>query len=366
MAIERELMVPSSWRNYLTKLLPQPSLRKGAGNASRKPVRRIYLFGRHPNPTADYYFEGRFADRPQLPYILVDIRDCDLSTLNPDGALIIICRYASNSVLKWIEINQGNIAGVVMFLDDNIPAIITGDDAALSYRLFLYYRALYPLRRLNALLDAIWVSTPTLGNTMLQVAPIVVPPAPPARLWEVTEPREDEGNICMAYHATGVHYSEHLFLHPVIKAILEQRPQTRFEVFAGKYAARVWRNMERVTVRSPVSWSEYLEESSKRSIDIMLVPLTPSLVNDCRAPTKRIDVARFGAAGVFSISRAYGGRENAPEILLPYEASVWTESIIELIDDPELRAKAAAATRAKVAAMQSAADEHEIERLLRL
>ncbi len=359
-------MVPSSWRNYLTKLLPQPSLRKGAGNASRKPVRRIYLFGRHPNPTADYYFEGRFADSPQLPYALVDIRDCDLSTLNPDGALIIICRYASTSVLKWMETNRASIAGVVLFLDDNIPAIITGEDAALSYRLFLYYRALYPLKRLNALLDAVWVSTPTLGNTMTHVAPVVVPPAPPARLWEVSAPREDADDVCIAYHATGVHYSEHLFLHPIIETILARRPQARFEVFAGKDAAKIWRNMDRVIVRSPVSWSEYLDESSRCSIDIMLVPLTPSLVNDCRSPTKRIDVARFGAAGVFSISKAYGGQENAHEILLPYEASVWTESIIELIDDTDLRAKAAAATRAKVAAMQSAASACEIKRLLEL
>ncbi|NTF11063.1 glycosyltransferase family 4 protein [Agrobacterium rubi] len=359
-------MIPSSWRNYFTKLLPQPRLRNSAVNAARKPVRRIYLFGRHPNPTADYYFEGRFADDPRHPYELVDIRNRDLSSLETNGALVILCRYASASVLKWIRVNQDSLAGVVLFLDDNIPAVVAGEDATLSYRIFLYYRALYPLRRLNTVLDAVWVSTRALGDTMRHLAPVVVPPAPPSRLWQVNKPRGDKRDVCIAYHATGVHYSEHLFLHPIIESILIQRPQTRFEVFAGKHAAKIWKDMEGVTVRPPVSWSEYLEESSKRLIDIMLVPLTPSLVNDCRAPTKRIDVARFGAAGVFSISKAYGGSENTSEILLPYQASVWTETILNLIDDTDLRAKVAAATRAKVAAMRSAVSEREIIKLLKI
>lgn len=334
------------------KLLPRPAVSQNAGETRQRPVKNVIVFGRHPNPTADYYFTARFADRPDLDYQLADIRGKNFDDLNAEGALVILCRYASSSATRWIRRNQDQLAGVVLFLDDDIPAVILGRDASLAYRFFLYYRGLYPLKQLNRYLDAVWVSTQRLGESLGGVEFLVVPPAPPPQLWDIKRASRPLGSeVLIAYHATSVHYSEHRFLQPIIATVLQKRPNARFEVFADQRARKIWNKMDRVTVRNPVSWAEYLTESTNRPIDIMLVPLCPSHVNACRSPTKRIDVARFGAAAVFSLSEAYGTNRDGDEILLPYDSVLWTEAIVDLIDDANLRENTADATRARVACM---------------
>lgn len=340
-----------AWRSYIEGLLPQPRLRPGGNNEQRKEIKRVILFGRHPNPTADYYFLARLSAMYGADYHLADIRNADFAELDPEGAFIIICRYASSRVLNWISKNDGVLAGVGLFLDDNIPAIITGEDADLHYRFFLFYRALLPLQRLNRYLDFVWVSTPRLARSLDHVSALVLPPSPPRNLWDTPRSINTGQDVLIAYHATSVHYSEHMFLRPVIAKVLVERPQARFEVFASKRAAGIWQDMERVVVRAPTTWSEYLEETRERTIDIMLVPLTPSIVNDCRSPTKRIDVARAGAAAIFSACEAYGFSGKDGEIILPHEPDAWVQAIVELADRPELRKEVANATRMRVEAM---------------
>lgn len=347
----RHMAKTASWRSYLAKLLPQPRLRVGGTGAPRRNIKRVILFGRHPNPTADYYFSARLSSLYGPNYHLADIRSNDFQAIDPDGAFVIVCRYASSSVLDWIAQHDQKLAGVGLFLDDNIPAVVAGEDASFAYRLFLFYRALWPLRRLNKFLDVVWVSTPTLATCLPYVKAVVLPPSPPEDLWNTRHSDDARDDVLIAYHATSVHHSEHLFLQPIIAEVLAQRPQAKFEVFAGKSAENIWRNMERVVVRTPTSWSEYLDDTMQHRIDIMLVPLTPSLVNDCRSPTKRIDVARSGAAGIFSACEAYGMSTEDDEILLPYEPHAWADAIINLIDNPTLRTQAAMATRNRVAAM---------------
>ena len=346
-------MTETGWlRSYLANLLPQPRLRPNAGDATRKPIKRVILFGRHPNPTADYYFSARLSSTYGPNYHMADIRSASFEEIDPEGTFVIVCRYASPRVLKWISKHNDRLSGVGLFLDDNIPAVITGDDANLGYRLFLFYRALLPLHRLNRYLDIVWVSTPRLAASLAHVNAIVLPPSPPENLWNTIHRDDEKKGVLIAYHATSVHQSEHLFLRPIIEDVLAQRPQAKFEVFADKSAAQIWRGINRVVVRKPMSWGDYLDDTSRRRIDIMLVPLTPSLVNDCRSPTKRIDVARLGAAGIFSASEAYGFSTTDAEIILPYEPTVWKETIVALIDRPDLRSKLAAATRERVRLMK--------------
>lgn len=346
-------MTETGWlRSYLANLLPQPRLRAHAGDAPRKPIKRVILFGRHPNPTADYYFSARLSSAYGPNYHMADIRSASFEELDPEGTFVIVCRYASPRVLEWIAKYDDRLSGVGLFLDDNIPAVITGHDASLAYRLFLFYRALLPLHQLNRYLDIVWVSTPRLAASLANVKAIVLPPSPPETLWNTIHRNDEKKDVLLAYHATSVHHSEHLFLRPIIEEVLAQRPQAKFEVFAGKGTKHIWRGMDRVVVLEPMPWSNYLDDTSRRQIDVMLVPLTPSLVNDCRSPTKRIDVARSGAAGIFSASEAYGFSTTDAEIVLPCEPTLWINTIISLIDRPDLRSKTAAATRERVRSMK--------------
>lgn len=340
---------------WIEKGLPRPRLRRGATGSPRGPVKRIIVFGRMPNPTYDYYFAARLEAPGMPPFQAVDIRHGNLGELDPQGAFIIVCRYASPDVLTWLDTHADRFSGVGLFLDDDIPAVVTGSDADLSYRLFLYFRALWPLRRLNRHLDIVWTSTRHLASTLQLHQVQVLPPAPPERLWKraadaahAANPASDQ--VLIAYHATGVHLEEHRFLRPVIEKVLAQRPQTRFEVFADGRAASIWAGMERVSVRKPMPWADYLADADQRTIDIMLVPLHPSRVNDSRAPTKRIDVARYKAAGVFSEGVVYGFPGDDAEVRLPYDAMIWCQTINELAGNLQERRTSAAAT--KEAALQ--------------
>ncbi len=333
-------------RRIFAQALPTPQLRVGATGRPRKPVRRVFLLGRHPNPTSDYYFAARLAALGMPPHQMVDIGCRDFSSLDADGAFIVVCRYASTAALKWIEQESSKLAGVGLFLDDDIPGIITGREAAIGYRLTLFWLGLMPLPRLNRHLDIVWASTPRLAERLQSANARVLPPAPPASLWSVPHQNNSspERELLIAYHATTVHVDEHRFLQPMIQEVLASRPNVRFEVFAGKATAHLWQGMERVLLRQQVSWSAYLAEALTRRIDIMLVPLGSSSVNDCRSATKRIDVARAGAAGVFSVSEAYGSADDSGEIRLPPDAAVWRNTLLTLIDEPEKRRAAAQAT----------------------
>ncbi len=356
MSIVRERMA-----RWIERRLPQPRLREGATGRPRRPVKRIIVFGRIPNPTFDYYLAARLQAPDMPPYEVADIRGREIPPLEADGAFVIICRYASPHVLRWLESNVSFLSGVGLFLDDDIPAVVMGKDADFFYRLFLWYRALWPLGRLNRHLDIVWASTPHLASRLGEAKAVVLPPAPPKSLWsnadddvETRGPADRE--VLIAYHATGVHLEEHRFLRPVIAEVLRERPQTRFEVFADRRAAVIWRGLDRVQIREPMPWMEYLADANTRRVDIMLVPLAPSHVNDSRAPTKRIDVARYRAAGVYSDGAAYGRADGGSEVHLIYEASRWCEIIFQLVDDPEVRGNAVTATRMAVLQMTLAAD----------
>lgn len=294
------------------------------------------------------------------PYEVADIRGRETPDLDADGAFVILCRYASQSVLRWIERNAERLSGVGLFLDDDIPAVVTGKDADFFYRVFLWYRALWPLRRLNQHLDMVWASTPHLASQLAGAKAVVLPPAPPKALWQVEERDGDQfhqssRDVLIGYHATGIHLEEHRFLRPIIADVLRERPQARFEVFADRRAKAIWQGLERVQIREPMPWAQYLADASTRQIDVMLVPLAPSRVNDSRAPTKRIDVARYRAVGVFSESIAYGSSTGTEELRMPYRAEAWREAIIQLIDDYGMRLRVAIVLRQSVLQMTVAA-----------
>ncbi|MBD9652997.1 hypothetical protein IB267_32030 [Ensifer sp. ENS09] len=324
-------------------------------------MKRIIVFGRIPNPTFDYYLAARLDAPDMPPYEVADIRGGEALALEADGALVILCRYASPLVLRWIEQNAERLSGVGLFLDDDIAAVVTGKDANFFYRLSLCYLALWPLRELSRHLDFVWASTPHLASRLADAKAVVLPPAPPKPLWEAggrdeDQHRQSDGDVLIGYHATGVHLTEHQFLRPIIADVLRERPQARFEVFADRRANRIWQGLERVRIREPLPWTEYVADAKARRIDIMLVPLAPSHVNDSRSPTKRIDVARYGAAGMFSQGAVYGASADTRELLLPYVEEVWRHHILQLIDDQETRRVLAHATKIVVLQMTAAAD----------
>lgn len=340
----------------VARRLPRPTARAASTRADR-PIDRIVVFARLPNPTVDYYLAARLAAPGMPPARVVDIRDREaIDGLEAAGTFVLVCRYASRRALAWIDRHGPDLAGVGVFTDDDIGAVVTGADATLGYRLFLWHRALAPLARLNRHVDHVWTATPALAEAIGGDGIAVLPPAPPPEIWQGdAAPRAEGAPLRIAYHATGIHLREHRFLVPVLTEVLRLRPDVVAEVTADDRARDLWKGLDRVAIVAPTSWPAYLERSRRERADIVVVPLLRSRANRARAGTKRIDVARLGAAGVFSASPAYGSGEGSDEVIIPNRRRLWIAAILTLIDDLEARARAAAATRRAVEAMAAEA-----------
>lgn len=325
-------------------LLPRPKRKPHPRIIAMSAVARILVFGRMPNPTFDYYLAARLEAEAMPPFEVHDIRRFDPETLEAEGSLVIIVRYASPALLRWIAAQDEKLAGVGLLLDDDIAAVITGREADPGYRFFLWYRAVWPLYRLNRHLDWLWLSTPGLKQALGEPGAKVLPPCPAPRFWQGHDGRKQGDAVVIAYHATGIHVSEHRFLRPVVEQLLALRPEIRVEIFAGPKAQRLWTGLDRVQLFAPVSWTDYLAMDEAQSADILLVPLMASRENASRSPTKHIDAARMGAAGIFSASAAYGPADPS-RFILPNDPGLWVKAIVTLIDDVAERAAQAERSR---------------------
>jgi hypothetical protein len=335
-------------------LLPHPRSGSLASRNSRV-IQRIIVIGRFPNPTFDYYLRARLESSAMPPFILVDLRHLDLSGIDPVNSYVIICRYASRSVLAWINRHAATLAGVGLFVDDDVRAVVTGADAKVGYRLFLLHYALAPLISLNRYLDTVWASTPALAAALGGRA-VVLPPVPHGSTWNVAR-RTSSDTVRVVFHATAVHVREHRFLVPIIKAVVAARPTVAVEIIADRSARRLWSGIDRVEIVPPMNWASYLNRTLQKGADIALVPLLPSRANRARAETKRIDVVRLGAAGIFSRSEAYGEGDVPGELIIRNRRHLWIDAVLQLIDDPAWRATVAAASRSRVEGMSEQAAE---------
>lgn len=336
--------------------LPRPRNPFTAGEV--RDVSRIIVIGKFPNPTFDYYFAARLAVPGTPPVELIDIRDT-APALEAEGSMVIIIRYTSIALSRWIRRNKHQLAAVVLFVDDDIAGAIISSEASRGYRHRLLKQSILPLKLLIGSLDELWVSTETLKQRLTYAAPRLLPPAPEiSAISPSVLPSHHSSKpktVTIAYHATAIHMEEHNFLMPVIAAVLKARQSAVFEVISNGQNAEKWKKLDsdRVIIKPPLSWHSYLSAQTKQ-IDIMLVPVAPSQLNDCRADTKRIDIVRVNAAALFSDCSAFRPAEEG-ECLLPYKSNIWISHILSLIDDEDARTTLAAATRRRVEAMNQRA-----------
>src|SRR4051794_5481648 len=88
-----------------------------SGRLRRRPTSIIAVVA-GPNPSFSYYLSPRL-DAETMP-----VRTLDLGTI-PSGrelrdAFVVFCRYTSGAWMRAIEAHAGDIAGVGLFVDDDI------------------------------------------------------------------------------------------------------------------------------------------------------------------------------------------------------------------------------------------------------
>lgn len=346
-------MPGTSLRHIFYAILPKPS----AGGCQKKqgsPIQRLLVLTNGHNPTFTYYLEERLATAPFATHVR-NLND-GLSDIDPEGLFVIVCRYMRLRQLFWLYKHRRRLAGSSLFIDDDIAATVTDGGGTLAYKIYLTALGLVPLPILNRLLSEIWVSTPALAETLGRGrpnSPIVVPPFPPEDTYTPAFSSTAGTVLVMAFHATGNHDSEHKFLMPIVRDALAKCPNLHFEVTAsGSRLKLLWMKAglppDRFRLKPHQDWRQYLYETKRRHVDIMLVPLVQNRMNDARSTTKRFDVARMGAAAIFSRGHVYEQYANDGEILVDNNRQAWTEAILSLAASAELRHRAKNATQTAV------------------
>lgn len=307
-----------------------------ASGRLRQPVRRIVAVIDGPNPSFDYYLAPRLA-QPGMPRHTV----FDVSSPPPDfsapeyaGTLMLFCRYMSGAWLRAAAAARGNLAGVALFLDDDIDALFAEVSVPLRYRLHLFRRALAHRHRLSGLLDLLFVANPAIAARHgIADARLLSPVASAA---DEPAPRAQDGPFRVAFHSTYVHWREHEWLMPVVADLARCNPALRLEAMAGPVLARGWKAIPGVNVVPPQPWPAYRARSRSEGADLLLAPLLSGPANAARSQTKRIDAMRLGAALLVSDRDIYrcGDEELAHGMHAPPDPALWVETIAALAADP--------------------------------
>ncbi|WP_333900328.1 hypothetical protein [Agrobacterium pusense] len=346
-------MTGAPLRNIFYAVLPKPEARDRR-KGRRSPIRRLLVLSNGPNPTFTYYLAERLKYTP----FIADVRGISdgLTDIDPGGLFVILCRYVGLRQLFWLFRNRKALAGISLLIDDDIAATVVSKGGTLTYKAYLTALGIAPLVLLNHILSEIWVSTPVLAKRLGRNkanSPIILPPYPAKEAYTCACARKDDQKLVMAFHATGNHDMEHEFLVPIVREALTECPNLHFEVVvSGARLKQLWMGaglpQDRLELKPSMNWKQYLYDTKRRRVDIMLVPLLQNQMNDARSNTKRFDVARIGAAAIFSRGQVYGLSKSRDEILVDNNHQAWADAILSLAGNAELRHRVRDATQAAI------------------
>jgi len=297
----------------------------------------VYLVEEQANPSTDYFVlpacagQGRrlhrfHFDDPPPPGGLA-------------GAVVVFVRYVPAAWRRQVQAERSRLAGLVYFIDDDV--LDAQSWAGMPWR----YR--YKLHRLGARHRSwlrqqaqLWVSTEWLERKYAAWAPQRVNPQPLA----------GAGTCRVFYHGSASHGAEIRWLRPVMEQVLLRSPAISFEIIGGQDVYRLYRNLPRVTVVHPMKWPAYEAFVDQPGRHIGLAPLLELPFNRARSSTKFYDITRAGAPGIYAAGAVYGNfvRDGVEGRVLPMDPAAWTEAILQLAADQELRLAMVANARAVI------------------
>lgn len=340
-------MLMQGFGDILYNLIPKPRARN-QGTSDRPATERLLVLTKGKNPTFSYYLEERL-NRSPYPSQVRNLAD-GLDDIDPDGLFVIICRYIRPRQLLWLYRNRKRLSGTALFLDDDIAATLVSGEGELAYKAYLAAVGILPLMILNRVLTDVWVSTAALSKALESEGTSikVVGPLPSRPTYDCRKDDAQSDQVVMAFHTGGCHDTEHDFLVPVVRESLRRCRNLRFEVVATGKIAKMWQNANlpagQFVIHQNKVWADYLKETLQTKVDILLVPLAQSRMNDVRAGTKRIDAVRMGAAAVLSQSHVYHHSASNGEVFVKYDPTDWVDVICTLTENAALRHKARDAT----------------------
>lgn len=321
-------------------------------------AQRLIIVSAGVNPTLDYYVTPRLLPtiehRPSRVVMLRDDPEPLLRSADAEAAHVLFCRYVTRPWLDAIATHHHRLAGVSVLLDDDIAAVARDPSAPLLYRQRLHRRFIGHWPRLSRLVDHALVSTPALATRIHHLPCRVVPPL--ASACDEPLPAPLRNRVRIAFHATGIHAAEHAWIGRVVRRVLRRKADVDISVVVGWGARIHWRRVPAQFIR-PASWPVYREASRQLGADLLLAPLLDTPANHVRAPTKRIDAMRMGAALLTNATDVYrpDADERAAGMIAHLDAGAWTRRILELVSDRAALRHLAALNAAHVRGWQQTA-----------
>ncbi len=292
--------------------------------------RRITVLSPGIIPTTDLYFRKNVS----RPYGRV-VGHVNTLTVLPsevtlvDKTMIVIVRYAPPRWLRWLNANQARLAGVALFMDDDIPAAAFALELPFLYILKTVWRHTLSRRLLSKVCDEIWVSTPELVRRYAARSPVLIEP-------EYIPARTPEGGpMVYFYHGSWAHRREIRWLVPVVRQVQASFPDAWFEIMGADRVWRLFRGIPRVRVIHPMPWTDYLSYAGSACYQVGLAPCFDTHFNRARSHSKIFDITRLGAAGIYSNCTAYATKvaHGQTGLLCENITEAWVSAIIRLLAD---------------------------------
>ncbi len=299
-------------------------------------------------PSTDYFV------RPHVAKFGVPLRVIDSATQGADdaalapGALVVFVRYIAPEWARAVRAAGGRLAGVVLFMDDELLDWGALAGLPMRYRYKIWRMTLRHKKWLQEMEAELWVSTKYLVNKYAALNPILVSAAPSPDVLQRLS------GVRIFYHGTASHFSEIRWLVPILWEVQKQCDYSFFEVFGGSNVNRLYRDIPRTSVLHPMSWPNYQAYTAMRNLDIGLAPLLPGRFSAGRSSTKFLDFVRCGAVGIYSDVAPYAGfvRHGVDGMLVTNEPDAWVGVILSLVRDREARARMAQAAAKRALARQ--------------
>ena len=308
------------------------------GRYGRQPT-QVVVLAQEVSPTRDIYLLRRLS-KSALPVTYWMLGEpCPVSL---DGAFVIVVRYVDSRSITAIERAGEKLAGVAWLLDDDVAAAIGDGSLPFHYRAFMAHFWLRFAARLARVTSEIWTASDALGTRLTASGPVYRIDPQPEYFPLPREREEEEGNgtVRIFYHGQKTHGPERRWLSGIVKVLHDRYPQAHFELVGGREVQKLYGKLERVIVRPAFTWPDYLARSRSVRFDIGLAPLLATPFNRARSWVKYLDIARFGAIGVYAAGPPYDlvVRDGENGRLCPSEKpESWILALAELIEDKDLR-----------------------------
>jgi hypothetical protein len=300
------------------------------GAKDRIHLDKTYVVEERKNPSTDCFVIPEVARSGGGEVIRCDFTQLP-SSKELDAATVIFVRYIPPSWVKLVEEVRPRLGRLVFFMDDDVLDVHASKGLPLSYRVKLMRLAAWRKKWLRKQGAELWVSTPYLQKKYADWSPrLVLPsPVPPAPM--ITRR--------LFYHGSSAHLEEINWLRPIVENVLKSDERFSFEIIGNHKINKLYRDIPRVTVVHPMSWTSYLSFLALPGRHIGLAPMLDGPFNQARSYTKFFDITRCGAVGIYPKDSIFADviTDGVEGLLVEPDPEAWFDAMVSIAEDESQR-----------------------------